>query len=69
MSEHRTTNPVTRAPIDVDGMDLGRGVFGIGNAAWNPSLRQWVCLANVNGALCLVGVNVSATYQPERVAP
>ncbi len=44
--------------LNVQDRDLGRGVFGIGKARWSDRENGWVCLADVNGCLCLVKVNL-----------
>lgn len=43
----------------VQDKDLGNGVYGIGSLAWNEKLGEFVCLADVDGRLCLVQVKVT----------
>lgn len=42
-------------------------IVGIGNMSWNTHYKRWQCLANVNGMLCLVELDVCGIDKDSRV--
>lgn len=52
--------------LDVDGREISPGIWGIGKVSWHES-GHWRCLANVNGALCVIEVSVTTLGASEQL--
>jgi len=44
--------------LRADGREIGPGMYAVGDVFWHAPSRQWRCLADVRGALCLVEVRI-----------
>jgi hypothetical protein len=41
------------------GKEISPGIFAITEPAWNDEFKQWRCLADVAGYLCLISLRIT----------
>lgn len=46
--------------FSIQGKEIGPGIWGVGNVSWHPESGDWRGMADINGALCVVTLKVTA---------
>ena len=50
--------------MECDGKELKPGVTLIGTPSYNEEAKEWRCLANVDGMLCVVALTLTTKESP-----